>query len=65
MRKIFCADCKRALKKDERGLSQKLLDVENEGFYCIDCMAENIGCTVEDLEAKIAEFKEQGCTLFL
>ncbi len=65
MRKKICTDCGKVLKKDERALSQKLLDTESEGFYCLECMAENIGCTVSDLEIKIQEFKEQGCTLFL
>jgi hypothetical protein len=36
-----------------------------EDFYCIGCMAEFLGCEAEDLQVKIAEFKEQGCTLFL
>ena len=65
MKKKSCTDCGKTLKKDERSLSQKLFDVEIEGFYCLECMAENIGCTVADLEIKIQEFKEQGCTLFL
>ena len=65
MKKKSCIDCGKTLKKDERALSQKLFDVETEEFYCLECMAKNIGCTVADLEIKIQEFKEQGCTLFL
>lgn len=64
-KKIVCCDCGKPLKKYEVALTRKLIDVEAEEFYCIDCMAENIGCTVEDLRIKIDEFKEQGCTLFL
>lgn len=51
--------------KDEIALSRKLIDPDTEELYCITCMAENFGCTEEDLRAKIQEFKEQGCTLFL
>ena len=64
-KKMLCCDCGKPLKKDEVALTRKLIDVDTEEFYCIDCMAENIGCTVEDLKIKIDEFKEQGCTLFL
>ena len=37
-------------------------DIEN--FYCMDCLAEYLGCTVEELLEKIEEFKEEGCKLF-
>jgi len=46
-------------------LSQKLIDLDTEDFYCLPCMAEYIGCSEDDLHIKIREFKEQGCTLFL
>ena len=65
MKKRVCSDCGRTLKKDEVALSRKLIDAETEEFYCLPCMAENFGCTEEDLQIKIQEFKEQGCTLFL
>ena len=65
MKKATCCDCGKKLKKDEIALTRKLIDSDAENFYCLDCMAENIGCTVEDLKEKIVEFKEQGCTLFL
>lgn len=60
-----CCDCGKILKKDEVALSQKLIDVDTNDFYCLSCMAEYIGCSEEDLLVKIQEFKEQGCTLFL
>lgn len=31
----------------------------------MDCLAEYLGVTVEDLMDKIEEFKEQGCKLFV
>ncbi len=65
MKKNVCCDCGKSLKKDEIALTRKLIDPDAEEFYCLNCMADYIGCTVEDLKDKIVEFKEQGCTLFL
>ena len=61
----ICCDCGKSLKKDEIALSRKLIDDQTEEFYCLTCLAEFIGCSIEDLQLKIQEFKEQGCTLFL
>ncbi|MBR0281845.1 MAG: hypothetical protein IJQ81_09660 [Oscillibacter sp.] len=60
-----CCDCGKRLKKDEIALTRKLVDMDAEEFYCMDCLSEFIGCSVQDLKEKIQEFKEQGCTLFL
>lgn len=65
MKKKICCECGKSLKKDEVALSQKLIDIDTEEFYCIPCMADYFGCDDEDLIIKIREFKEQGCTLFL
>ena len=63
--KKVCCDCGKLLSKDEIALTRKLIDDEAEEYYCLPCMAEFLGCSVDDLEIKIQEFKEQGCTLFL
>ena len=63
--KITCCECGKALVKDEIALCKKLLGTDIEEFYCLECLAEYLECTKEDLEIKIQEFKEQGCTLFL
>ena len=63
--KITCCECGKRLIKDERALCQKLLGVDVEDFYCLDCLAEYLECAKTDLEVKIQEFKEQGCELFL
>ena len=65
MKKTVCCDCGKTLVKDNVALTRKLINPDAEEFYCLDCMAEYFGCTVEDLKDKIVEFKEQGCTLFL
>lgn len=60
-----CADCGKPISRDEEALSRKLIDPDTEEMYCLACMAENFGCTEDDLRVKIQEFREQGCTLFL
>ena len=63
------ADCvicgKGKLNKDTIGINKKLLGESIENFYCMDCLAEYLGCTVQDLLDKIEEFKEEGCKLFV
>lgn len=60
-----CSECKKTLSKDEIALCKKLIGLETTDFYCINCLAEFLECSVEDLEIKMQEFKEEGCTLFL
>jgi len=62
---VDCFACgKKQLLKDEVGLNRKLLGREIKQFYCLDCFADYLGVTPEELLAKIEEFKEQGCKLF-
>lgn len=65
MKTYKCTSCeKEVLSKDEVGLTKKLISKETEMFYCIDCLADYLGVTTEELQDKIEEFKEEGCTLF-
>lgn len=60
-----CVSCSQQnLGKDTVGINKKLLGKDIKSFYCMECLAEFLGCTVEDLLDKIEEFKEEGCTLF-
>lgn len=62
---IECIACgKKNLNKDTIGINKKLLGVNIQNFYCLDCLAEYYECTVDDLIEKIEEFKEEGCSLF-
>ena len=63
--KAKCIECERQLTKDEIALNKKLISPDTKEFRCLVCLSQSFGCEVEDLEVKIAEFKEQGCTLFL
>lgn len=63
--KIKCVVCGREdFDKDIIGLNKKLLSKNITEFYCLDCLADYLECTVEDLQDKIEEFKEEGCILF-
>ena len=63
--KKICVECNKKLKNDEVALSKKLIDIDTDEFYCIDCCTAYLECEKSDLEIKIQEFKEEGCTLFL
>lgn len=60
-----CLACRKSpLDKDTMGINKKMLGKDVKSFYCMDCLADYLGCSVEDLLDKIEEFKEEGCTLF-
>ncbi|MCG8403245.1 MAG: hypothetical protein MJA84_16870 [Firmicutes bacterium] len=68
MKQANKADCfacgKKLLSKAEIGLNKKMLGRKIKQFYCLDCFAEYLDISTEELLAIIEEFKEQGCTLF-
>lgn len=62
---LICYVCgKVPLSKNEIGLSKKLIGKNTDKFYCLDCLAEELEVTTEELLDKIEEFKDEGCTLF-
>ena len=62
---VDCVICgKEKLDKDTIGINKKLLGLNIENFYCIDCLADYLECSVDDLLEKIEEFKQEGCKLF-
>ena len=64
-REIQCLACRKTpLTKNEIGVNKKLLGSDVEAFYCMNCLADYLEVTVQDIEDKIEEFKEQGCKLF-
>lgn len=65
MQEKKCYVCGKApLSKDEIGLTKKLIAKNTSNFYCVDCLADFLEVTVDELSAKLEEFKEEGCTLF-
>ena len=60
-----CIACRKPnLDKDTIGINKKMLCTEIKTFYCMECLADYLGCSVDDLLEKIEEFKDEGCTLF-
>ena len=65
MKKTMCKLCfKTPLSKDEIGINKKLLGNNVDSFFCLNCLADYLECTEEELLDKISEFKDEGCTLF-
>ena len=64
--RIDCIICgKENLDRDTIGINKKLLGESVANFYCMECLADYLGCTVDELLDKIEELKEEGCTLFM
>lgn len=60
-----CIACgKDGLDKNTVGINKKLLGSDIKSYYCIDCLADYLGCTAQDILDKIEEFKGEGCKLF-
>ncbi len=64
MKRVCIACGKEGLDKDTIGINKKLLGTNIKQFYCMNCLADYLDTTVEELQDKIEEFKEEGCTLF-
>ena len=66
MKKVYkCYVCnKEPLSQNEIGLTKKLINKNSTNFYCINCLAEYLEVSPDELLAKIEEFKSEGCKLF-
>lgn len=66
MDRIDCFMCgKEGLTHNEIGLNKKMLSRNIEKFLCIQCLADYLELTPEELEDYIEEFKADGCGLFV
>ncbi|MDR3320095.1 MAG: hypothetical protein LBS77_04025 [Desulfovibrio sp.] len=63
-KQVKCRLCEAELDNIAVGLNKKLLGIKVTRFYCLSCFANYLDVTVEELLAKVEEFKEQGCKLF-
>ena len=60
-----CYVCEKPLAaKNEIALNRKLNGRKVSRFYCYGCLAEQMEIDVEELLAKIEDFKSEGCALF-
>lgn len=60
-----CISCAKELSFNEVGATRKFINRGSTVFYCKDCLAGKLGVTVRDIDRKIEEFRQQGCTLFV
>jgi hypothetical protein len=61
---VKCTLCGSELDKIAIGLNKKFHGRKTTKFFCLPCLTEHLGVTVEDLLDKVEDFKAQGCTLF-
>lgn len=60
-----CIACGKEInEKNTVGINKKMLGESVTSFYCLNCLADYMECTTQELLDKIEEFKEEGCTLF-
>lgn len=65
LKRIDCFICgKENLSRNEVGLNKKLIDRGINKFHCINCLADYLEISIEDLEVRIQEFKDSDCALF-
>ena len=64
-KQVYCFVCgKENLTRNEIGLNKKLLGRGIRKFHCMDCLAEYLGLSLEELEERIQSFKDSDCKLF-
>ncbi|MDR2171194.1 MAG: hypothetical protein LBP59_13705 [Planctomycetaceae bacterium] len=63
---LKCRFCENPIDKDTKALNKKIINRNqpDDALVCLKCMAETLDCTVEDLRAKIEEYKYSDCILF-
>ncbi len=62
---VLCENCQKKVTKNEQGLNKKLISKTTKQFLCINCLANYLSTTVEELNDKIKQFQEEGCKLFI
>ncbi|MDD3213295.1 MAG: hypothetical protein PHY64_06465 [Eubacteriales bacterium] len=59
-----CEECAAPLRRDEVGISKRLLGRGITRFYCVGCLARRLGVPKAVIELKIQEYRAMGCSLF-
>ncbi len=60
----LCILCGVPVTLDEAAVTRKLINRGTVGFYCTDCLALRFRVDRRVILDKIAQFREDGCTLF-
>lgn len=64
MKQLLCAGCGAALRNAEIALNLKLRGRSIGTFFCMGCLARQLGCGAEELKELAAFFRQHGCELF-
>jgi len=60
-----CYGCGKNINtKDEIGINKKLFGTKIVKYLCYECLAEQLEVDVEDLLAKVEDYKAGGCDMF-
>lgn len=60
-----CMRCGKELTYNEIGAHKKFLNRADTRFLCRECLAEKLDVPAEEIDRKIEQFRQQGCTLFV
>lgn len=60
-----CMQCGCRLTYNEIGAHKKFVNRGSREYLCKNCLAAKLDVTVEEIDRKIEQFKQQGCTLFV
>ena len=60
-----CFVCgKEKLAHNEVGLNKKLIGRNTKKFLCVQCLADHLDISMDELTERIQEYKDGGCDLF-
>lgn len=65
MKVVYCDECSCKVEKKIVALNKKLISRNMKQFLCINCLANYLGTSTEELDNKIKQFVEEGCELFI
>lgn len=64
-KRVDCFICGREkMSRNEIGLNKKLIGRNIKKFHCMQCLADYLEISTEELAERIQEFKDMGCLLF-
>jgi biotin operon repressor len=64
-KRVDCYICGREnLSRNEIALNKKLIVRNIDKFHCMQCLADYLEISIEDLADRIQEFRDEGCALF-
>ena len=60
----ICKMCGRPVTEDEAAMTKKLINRGTKEYMCIPCLAQYFDVSCDDIDERMAYFKEMGCMLF-